>query len=59
MKDKDYSSYAPEKHTPKALRGKAKSQAFIKSLMEKHGITEEQLYPEHPERNKYHSEMRI
>ena len=58
MKDKDYSNYAPDKHGPASRKRKAESQAFIRSLMEKHGITEEQLYPVNSGRNKYHSEVR-
>ena len=40
MKDKDYTTYAPDKHGPEA-----ESAAFIKSLQLKHGVTDAQLYP--------------
>ena len=45
MKDKDYTTYAPDKHGPEAEARKAESAAFIKSLQLKHGVTDAQLYP--------------
>lgn len=57
MKDKDYSSYAPDKHGPAAEARKAESQAFIEKLRVKHGVSLEQLYPK-SDRNPYHSELR-
>lgn len=56
MKAKHYPHYAPDKHGPAAEKRKAESQAFIKRLMHKHGITEAELYKVKP-RNRFHSEL--
>ena len=54
MKDKDYRSYAPDKHGAEAEARKAESAAFIERLRIKHGLTVEHLYPP-SNRNRYKS----
>ena len=58
MRDKDYASYAPDKHGPEAERRKTESAAFIDALRHKHGLTVAELYPVVPERNRYRSFVR-
>ena len=56
MKNKDYKSYAPDKHGPQASARKRESREFILALMRKHGLTEAELYRVNPSRNRFHSE---
>lgn len=55
MKDKDYESYAPDKHTPEALAGKKESQEYIEYLCAKHGMTLADLYAHFPDLTPYHN----